>query len=126
MMREKIKEPLICWGCEGPHMSRNCPLVNRNEGQVPSTQEVETMGQESGIIHKICTVLEDHQEGHNSTVVEVAGDIVEQTVFVLINPGSNHSYITPGLVEMCTLKNSKHRRSWLVQLTIASRRRSVG
>ena len=74
------------------------------------------MGQEEGIITKICAVLEDHQEGHNSTLVEVEGDIVERTVFVLIGPGSTHSYITPILVEMCTLKKSKHRRSWLVQI----------
>ena len=47
VMREKIKEPLKFWGWEGPHMHRNCPLEKRNEGQVPSTQEVETVGQES-------------------------------------------------------------------------------
>ena len=70
-MREKPKKPLKCWGCEGPHLRRNCPLENRNEGQVPSTQEAETVGQESGIIPKICAVLEDHQECHNSTVVVV-------------------------------------------------------
>ena len=44
VMREKLKEPLKCWGCEGPHLRRNCPLENRNESQVPSTQEAETMG----------------------------------------------------------------------------------
>ena len=77
MMREKIKEPLKCWGCEGLHLHSNCPLENRNEGQVPSTQEDETMGQEAGIIPKICAVLEDHQADHQSTVVEVKGEIVE-------------------------------------------------
>ena len=95
-------------------MRKNCALANRNEGQIPSTQEAETMGQESGIIPKICAVLEDHQEGHNSTVVEVEGEIVEHIVSVLIDPGLTHSYITPGFVEMCTLKKSKHRISWLV------------
>ena len=44
------------------------------------------LGQEVGIIPKICAVLEDHQEGHNSTVVEVEGQIVEQIVSILINP----------------------------------------
>ena len=56
------------------------------------------------IIPKICAVLEDQQEGHNSTVVEVEGEIVEQTVYVLIDPGLTHIYITLGLVKMCTLK----------------------
>ena len=74
------------------------------------------MGQEVGIIPKICAVLEDHQASHNSIVVEVGGEIIEQIVSVLIDPGSTHSYITPGLVDMCTLKKSKYRISWLVQL----------
>ena len=114
VLRENLKEPLKCWGCEGPHLRRNCPLVNRNEGQVPRTQEAETMGQKVGIIPKISTVLEDHQEGHNSTMVEVEGEIAEHTISALIDPRSTHNYITPRLVELCTLKNSNHRRSWFV------------
>ena len=42
-----------------------------------ATNKAENVGQESGIILKICVVLEDHQEGHNSIVVEVEGDIFE-------------------------------------------------
>ena len=49
-------------------------------------------------------------------MVEVEGEIAEQIVSILIDPGSTHSYIAPGLVETCTLKKSKHRRSWLVQI----------
>ena len=111
VMRKKLKEPLKCWGCERPHLRGNCPLANRNEGALPTTQEATTVGQESGIIPKNCAVLEYHQEGHNSIVVEVEGEIVEQNVSVLIDPGSTHSYITHGLVEMCILKNSKYRIS---------------
>ena len=48
--------------------------------------------------------------------MEVEGEIAIQTVYVLIEPGSTHSYITLGLVEIGTLKKSKHRISWLVQL----------
>ena len=103
-MREKQNKPIECWGCEGPHLCKNCPLENRNEGEVPSTQEAKTMGQEVGIVPKICAVLEYPQEGHNSTVVEVEGEIVEQTVSILIDPRLTHSYITPVLVDMCTLK----------------------
>ena len=35
-------------------------------------------------------------------MVEVEGEIDEQTISVLIDPGSTHSYITPGLVR-CAL-----------------------
>ena len=72
------------------------------------------MGQEEEIIPKICVVLEDQHAGHNSTVVEVEGEIIEHIVSILIDTRSTHNYITHGLVEMCTLKKSKHRRSWLV------------
>ena len=116
MMGDKPRKPLKCWGCGGPHLHRNCPLENGNEGQVHITQEAETMGKEAGIIPKICAVLEDPQEGHNSTVVEVEGEIVEQTVSVLIDLGSTHSSITPRFIEMCTLKKSRHKISWLGQL----------
>ena len=81
------------------------------------------MGQEIGIITKVCAVLEDHQVGHNSTVVEVEGEIIEHTVSVLIDPRSTHSYITPGLIEMCTLKKSKYKGSWLVQVAIGTLRK---
>ena len=55
-------------------------------------------------------------------MVGVEGEIAEQTVSVLIDPRSTHSYMTPILVEMCTLKNSKHRRSWLFQLATGTKK----
>ena len=45
---------------------------------------------------------------------EVAGKIVEQFVFVLIDPGYTHSYITPRVVDICAFNKLKHRKSWLV------------
>ena len=78
------------------------------------------MGQEAGTILRICAVLEDHQAGHNSTVVEVEGEIAKQTVSVLIEPGLNHIYITPGHV---ALNKSKHRRPWLVQLANGTKKK---
>ena len=56
--------------------------------------------------------------------MEVEGDIAEQTVSILIDLGSTHSYITPRLVEVCTLKKSKHRKSWLVQLAIRTEKKA--
>ena len=46
--------------------------------------EAETVSQKAGAIPKICAVFEDHWAGHNSMVVEVEGEIVEQ--IVLISP----------------------------------------
>ena len=57
--------------------------------------------------------MEDRQENHQSTVVEFAGKIVEQSVSILIGPSSNHIYITPRVVDMCSFKKAKHRKSWV-------------
>ena len=63
------------------------------------------MGQEANTIPKICAKLEDHQEGHNSTMVEVEGEIVERTVFVLIEPRSTHNYISLELFKCALWRN---------------------
>ena len=73
------------------------------------------MGQVVRVVPRIYATLEDRQEDHQSTVVEVAGNIVEQSVSILINLGSTHSYITPRVVEICSFKKVKHNKSWLVQ-----------
>ena len=39
------------------------------------------MGQEARIIPKIYATLEDHWVSHNSTMVEVEGEIVKYTIF---------------------------------------------
>ena len=56
-------------------------------------------------------------------MVEVAGNIVEKSISILIDPGSNHSYITPRVVEICTFKKVKHRKFWLVQLATGTKRK---
>ena len=94
-------------------MLRNCPHWNVNVSQLHNIQGAETVGQVARTIPRIYVALEDRKEDHQSIVVEVEGNIVEQSISVLIDPGSTHGYITPRLVEMCALNNSKHRISWL-------------
>ena len=56
-------------------------------------------------------------------MVEVAGKIVEQSISILIDPGSTHSYIAPRVVEICSFKKVKHRKSWLFQLASITKRK---
>ena len=42
-------------------------------------------------VPRIYAALEDRQADHQSTVVEVAGKIIDQSVSILIDPGSTHS-----------------------------------
>ena len=53
------------------------------------------MGHEARTIPRICAVLEDHQEDHQSVVVEVEGKIAKKSISILIDLGSTHNYITP-------------------------------
>ena len=53
------------------------------------------MGQVARAVPRIYATLEDLQEDHQSTMVEVAGKIIEQSVSILIDLGSTRSYITP-------------------------------
>ena len=95
-------------------MCRNCPLENESARPAYNLQGVETVGQVARAVSRIYAALEDRQADHQSTVVEVAGKIVEKFVSILTNPGSTHSYITPRVVEICAFKKVKHRKSWLV------------
>ena len=56
-------------------------------------------------------------------MVEFEGEIIEQTISILNDLGLTQSYITPGFVEMCPLKKSKHRISWLVQLATGTKKK---
>ena len=95
-------------------MCRYCPIENENARETYNFQEEEIVGQVVKAIPRIYVVLEDLQEDHQSTVVEVAGNIVEQSVSILIDPGSTHSYITHRVVEICSLKKLNHSKLWLV------------
>ena len=76
-------------------MRRNCPLENESARPTYNIQEAETVDQVARAVPRIYAALEDRQADHQSAVVEVAGKIVEQSVSILIDPGSTHSYITP-------------------------------
>ena len=68
------------------------------------------MGQVERAVPRIYVALEDCQEDHQSTIIEVAGNIVEQSVSILTEPDSTHSYITPRVVDICAFNKVKHRK----------------
>ena len=74
-------------------------------------------------VARIYVALEDCQADHQSTVVEVASNIVEQSFSILIDPSSTHIYITPRVVESCAFKKVNHKKPWLIQLAIGTKRK---
>ena len=95
-------------------MRRNCPLENESARPAYNIQEVETVGQVARAVPSIYAALGDHQGDHQSTMIEVVGKIVEQSVSILTEPSSTHSYITHRVVDICALKKLKHNKSWLL------------
>ena len=85
-------------------MCRYCQLENESTRPDYNIQEVETVVQVARAVPRIYAALEDRQEDHRSTMVEVVGKIVEQYISILIDPGSTHSYITPRVVEIVLLR----------------------
>ena len=57
-------------------------------------------------------------------MVEVVGKIVEQSVSILIDLGSTHSYIAPRVVDIFAFKKVKHIKSWLINLSIGTKRKA--
>ena len=104
-------------------MRRNCPLKDESARPTYNIQEVETVGQVARVVPRIYAALEECHAYHQSTMVEVAGKIVEQSISIFIDPVFTHSYISPRVVEICTLKKVNHSKSWLVQLATGTKRK---
>jgi hypothetical protein len=74
-------------------------------------------------VPRIYAVVENRQADHQASVVELEGIISKQPISILIDPGSNLSYVSPQVVEACSLQRKKHAKSWLVQLAIGTKRK---
>jgi len=51
------------------------------------------------------------------------GKLCGQVVSILIDLGSNYSYVNPDLVDKCGLRKQVHGESWLVQLDTSTKKR---
>ena len=58
-------------------MHRNCPLENENASPAYNIQEEKIVGQVARVVPRIYAALEDREDDHQSSVVEVTGKIVE-------------------------------------------------
>ena len=78
-----------------PHRRENPHRLHNLE----ATVTVEDMGRETPQVY---VALDNHQGDHQLTIVEVEVKISMQSIYVLIDLGSTHSYVSPKLVE-CSL-----------------------
>ena len=72
-------------------MRRNCLHENGYVSQAHNILAAKTVGQVERIVPRFYAALEDCKADNQlTTVVEVEGKIVEQSVSILIDPGSTH------------------------------------
>jgi hypothetical protein len=74
---------------------------------------------------QIYVALDNRQADHQDSLVEMEGMIANHLVSILIDPGSNLSYVSPQIVEKCKLQQVKHDKSWLVKLATGTKRKAT-
>jgi hypothetical protein len=88
-------------------------------------QEASTVGDVGRSLHWINAAIDGQQADHQYSVVEIEGKINNTLIFVLIEPVTMLSYITPDVVKSNKHKKLKHAKSWLVQLVTGTKRKVV-
>jgi hypothetical protein len=97
------RKPLECWDCRGDHLRRDCPLQQQNSRKIYNMQEATTVNDVARSVPQIYAALDNNQADHQASVVELEGKISNHLVSVLIDPGSNLSYISPRTVDKCKI-----------------------
>jgi hypothetical protein len=65
---------------------------------------------------RIYATVDNKQAIHQASVVEMEGMIANHLLSILIELGSNLSYVAPHTIDKCKLQPHKHVKPWLVQL----------
>ena len=97
------REPSKCQTCCGDHCKKDCPMYQVGRPQIYSSQESQTIGDVSQSIPWIYAAVDNRQVEHQSSIIEMEGKLHDQVVYILIDIGSNYSYISPDLVDKCFL-----------------------
>jgi hypothetical protein len=105
------REPLKCWGCGEEHMQRDCPHRKQDNRRVYNIHEATIINDVARSMPQIYAALDNRQFDHQASVVEMEGMIANHLVSILIDPGSNLSYVSPQTIEKCKLQQVKHAKS---------------
>jgi hypothetical protein len=117
------KEPLKCWGCGEEHLLRDFPHRQQYSQRIYNVHESTTVNDVARSMPQIYAAMDNKQADHQALVVEIEGMITNHLVSILIDPGSNLSYIAPKAVDKCKLQPHKHAKPWLVQLATGTKRK---
>ena len=70
---------------------------------------------------RIYASLDNNQADHQALVLELEGMITNHLVSILIDPGSNLSYVAPQTIDKFKLQPVRHVKPWLVQLATGTK-----
>ena len=93
-----------CWGCGWHHRLKYFP---HRKGYPKSLHNVEGATKIEDMARatlKIYVALEDLQANNQSVVVQVKGKIAKKSIYIMIDWGSTHSYVTPKIVKVVLLR----------------------
>ena len=82
---------------------RDCPHQKQISRRIYNVQEATTVNDVARSMPQIYAALDNKQANHQASVVEMEGMITNHLVSILIDPGSNLSYIAPKAVDKCKL-----------------------
>jgi hypothetical protein len=119
------REPFKCWGCGEEHIMREFPYRKHNSRRVYNIQEAATINDVARRMPHIYVALDNKQDDHQDSVVEMEGMIANHIVSILIDLGYNLSYVSPQTIEKCKLKQVKHVKSWWVQQATGTKRKVI-
>jgi predicted aspartyl protease len=83
---------------------------------VHNVQQAHIMGDMGRNVLRIYAALDNKNVEFQSHMVEVKGNINNQSITILIDSGASHSYLDPKIVERFHFPRSRLGAPWLVQL----------
>jgi hypothetical protein len=107
------------------HMLRDYPHRKQDTRRVYNVQEATTVNDVARSMPQIYVALDNRQDDHQASVVEMEGIIYNHPASILIGHGSNLSYVSPQTVDKCKLQQVKHFQSWLIKLATGTKRKVV-
>ena len=104
-------------------MFRDCLHRGEKVRTIHNVQQVEIV-EDMGInVPRIYASMDNKKEKYQSHMIEVEGMIKNQTISILIDSRSFHSYIDPKMVESFHLPRSEHGIYSLMKLATGAKRK---
>ena len=113
---------LKCWEFGGTCYFKDCQTRKRNFN-VHSIQEAVIVWYMDRSMPEIYAALENQQEDHETSMVEIEGMINNQPISILIDLGASLSYISPRIVYLCNLVPQNVHKAWIVQLATSTKQK---